>query len=316
MGSVERGVQLQAAQFQAPFSIMGQTDATALLVRLGQTKAIFYTAVEVNGATNVSGTVTAGKLRSHDTLEVGVYPPAGETVAVEGTIGATGNISTAAQVTAQTVLCNGDLTVVGTTRCDVLRGQAGTQVICQDAFSVDGALTVSGNVSSAGQVAAQTMFCNANLTVNGNIVGWSPFFCAGRVDGTTLAAVSSIGRVGYTVARASGQATGVYVVTFATPAPSSNYVITLTNMNFGTSYLWDTNPPTVNGFHCVVVSNTWSRRGAARRRGAASPRRLTRGWPGSSSPRAAGWWPQVEARGFRRRASRSSRRSPRSAAPP
>jgi hypothetical protein len=52
------------------------------------------------------------------------------------------------------------------------------------------------------------------------------------------------------------------VVTFASPAPSNNYVITLTNMNFGTAYLWDANPPTVNGFHCVVVNNYWSLRDA------------------------------------------------------
>jgi hypothetical protein len=33
-------------------------------------------------------------------------------------------------------------------------------------------------------------------------------------------------------------------------------------MTFGTCYLWDVNPPTVNGFHCVVVSNTWQLRNA------------------------------------------------------
>jgi hypothetical protein len=70
-------------------------------------------------------------------------------------------------------------------------------------------LTVSGNVSSSGQVAAQTMYCQGNLTVNGSIVGWSPYFCAGRVNGATLAAASSIGRVAYTVTRPAGQATGV-----------------------------------------------------------------------------------------------------------
>ena len=106
------------------------------------------------------------------------------------------------------------------------------------------------------------MYCQGNLTVNGSIVGWSPFYCAGRVNGATLAIASSIGRVGYTVTRASGQAAGVFVITFATPAPNNNYVITMLPMTFGTCYLWDVNPPTVNGFHCVVVNNSWQLRNA------------------------------------------------------
>jgi hypothetical protein len=82
------------------------------------------------------------------------------------------------------------------------------------------------------------------------------------VDGNTAAPGSSIGRVGYTVHRPSAQPTGVYEIRFSSPALNNNYVITLVNMNFGTCYLWDVNPPTVNGFHCVVVSHTWQLRNA------------------------------------------------------
>jgi hypothetical protein len=221
-GSVELGVQLQAAQFQAPFSVMDQATATALRARFLETKAEFFTAVEVNGATNVSGTLTAGNLRSNDTLEVGVYPPAAETVAVDGTIGATGNISTAAALRANSLA------------------------------------PVSGTVVTA----TQDLAVAGNLTLSGSLVGWTPYYCAGRVNGVNVTVGSSIGRVGYTVARASGQATGVFVITFASPAPNNNYVITMLPMTFGTSYLWDVNPPTVNGFHCVVVSNTWQLKNA------------------------------------------------------
>ena len=90
----------------------------------------------------------------------------------------------------------------------------------------------------------------------------NPLFCAGRVDGATSSPVSSIGSVGYTVARASGQTQGVWQIVFNSPAPNNDYVITLTNMNFGNTYLWDQQPPTVNGFTVVVVNNLWNLRDA------------------------------------------------------
>jgi hypothetical protein len=52
------------------------------------------------------------------------------------------------------------------------------------------------------------------------------------------------------------------VITFDAPAPSNAYVITMLPMTFGTCYLWDVNPPTVDGFHCVVMNNFWALRNA------------------------------------------------------
>jgi hypothetical protein len=232
---------------------LDQSSGTALRARLGDTKAELFTALEVNGTARVTGALTAG-----DTLKVGVYPPAGETVAVDGTIGATGNISSAGQVTAQTVLCNTDLTVVGAIRCDALQAQAGTQVICTDAFAVDGGLTVSGNVASAGQVAAQTVYCHADLTLNGNLVGWSPFFCAGRVNGENMTILSSRGRVDFTFTRPSGFPTGVYRITFNTPAPDANYVISAAQEKTGNIKVWESTRPSVNSFHLVASAQSWT----------------------------------------------------------
>jgi hypothetical protein len=82
------------------------------------------------------------------------------------------------------------------------------------------------------------------------------------VDGATATQVSSIGQVGYTVARASGQATGIWTITFNSPAVTNDYAIQLANMNFGTIYLWDQMPPTVQGFTVVVVNNLWQLRNA------------------------------------------------------
>jgi hypothetical protein len=92
--------------------------------------------------------------------------------------------------------------------------------------------------------------------------GLNPVFCGGRVDGATASPVSSIGRVGYTFSRPSGQGTGIFTVTFDSPAATNDYTIQLMNMNFGTVYLWDQMPPTVQGFTLVVVNNTWGLRNA------------------------------------------------------
>ena len=96
--------------------------------------------------------------------------------------------------------------------------------------------TIIGNGANAVTI-GDNLVVTGNLTVNGssNISGVSsnPFFCAGRVDGATASPASSIGTVGYTVVRVSGQTQGVWQIVFNSPAPNNDYVITLTNMHFG-----------------------------------------------------------------------------------
>jgi hypothetical protein len=207
----------------------------------------------------VSGTVTAGNLRSNNTLEVGVYPPASETVAVDGTIGATGNISTAAAlrgnslapVSGSVVTASNDLTIVGVTRCDVLQGRVASQVTCQDNLTVQGVLkcqnTQIDTISELTPLAGVT--CNShftisggrlpvdgfqspnghlvvpgNITLSGDINGWSPFWVAGMVDGNANVLVSK-GKVAFTCTR---EATGNFRITFASPHPNGAiYVATL-----------------------------------------------------------------------------------------
>jgi hypothetical protein len=256
LGSVEVGVQLQAAQFQAPFAVMDQTNATALHARISETRAECITPVEVNGSLSVSGTDVGAALGGkQDALE---QPGFGTRLLFDG--------NRLERVTFGAGISGGiDLQHDGTQNMSLrvsVKGRVASQVTCQDNLTVTGLLVCQDGMTVAQGVAAQSIFCQRNLSVLGNIVGRSPYYCAGRVNGATLAAVSSIGRVAYTVSRPASQATGVYVVTFASPAPSNNYVITLANMNFGTIYLWDLNPPTVNGFHCVVVNNAWSLRDA------------------------------------------------------
>jgi hypothetical protein len=121
--------------------------------------------------------------------------------------------------------------------------------------------TIIGNGANEVTI-GDNLVVTGNLTVNGtsNISGGSStsMFCGGRVNGIITAVGSSIGSVGYTVARASGQPVGVWEIRFNSPAPSNNYVISLTNMNYGTIYLWDSNPPNENGFDVVVVNKFWN----------------------------------------------------------
>jgi hypothetical protein len=194
---------------------MDQANATALRARISETKAEFFTPVEINGALNVSGTDFATALaEKQDVLE---QPGFGATLLYGNRVK---RVGFGAGIT------------------------GGTDV------QPDGTQTLSLAVSSS--------LTLTNLTLNGSLTGWKPYYCAGRVNGVTVTVGSSIGRVGYTVARASGQPTGVYVITFATPAPTNDYVVTVTPNVYGTGYLMESNPPTVNGFHCVTVNNAWS----------------------------------------------------------
>jgi hypothetical protein len=186
---MELGLDPQNVQLRAPFSVRDSA-GIALRARLGETKAQFFTAVEV-----------------------GSNPPAGSDLAVGGSIGATGNISTTAALMANSLVpVSGpvvttpyDFTVEGTTRFDAFQGRVANQVTCQDNLTVTGELV-----------------CQGNLSVSGNVVGWSPFWAAGMVSGTGVA-LATKGRVGFTCTRVS---VGRFRIDFATPHPDGDaYVI-------------------------------------------------------------------------------------------
>jgi hypothetical protein len=72
------------------------------------------------------------------------------------------------------------------------------------------------------------MFCNTNLTVSGNIVGWSPFWVAGVVDPNGTVLVSK-GRIAFTCTRV---ATGNYRIDFASPHPNgASYVMSVMSIS-------------------------------------------------------------------------------------
>jgi hypothetical protein len=95
---------------------------------------------------------------------------------------------------------------------------------------VNGHLLVSGNITLDNNVGL-----NGDLLVSGNITALNsnPFWCAGVYDGFSTTRMSSKGRYGYTVARTTGYAAGVFTITMNTPYDSACYVINATIQHQG-----------------------------------------------------------------------------------
>jgi hypothetical protein len=148
----------------------------AVRARFADSKAEIFAELEVNDDVRVTGIMRAAQLRSDGIVQIGSSPPAGADLAVGGSVSATGNISTSAAL-----------------RANSITPVSGTNVTATDDFTVGG-----------------------SLTLNGNLVGWSPFWVAGTVDASGNVLLSK-GRVAFTCTR---EATGNYRVTFASPHPN------------------------------------------------------------------------------------------------
>jgi hypothetical protein len=227
-GYVELGLDPQNVQLRAPFSVR---DAAGVALRARfDAKAQIFTAMEVGGGP----------------------PPAGSDLAVGGSIGATGNISTSAALMANSLVPH-----------------SGTTVTAPYDFAVEGTLTLAGQNVAAALAASEPKFTAVSplkkvinfQTGQLELRVDSPYYCAGRVNANATVA-SSIGRVGYTVTRHPDHPAGVYQITFNIPAPDNNYVITLTQLGSGNIKLWDSaaysGPPTAARFYVVTYNSSWS----------------------------------------------------------
>jgi hypothetical protein len=224
-GYVEIGLDPQHVQLRAPFSVR-DAEGVSLRARF-DAKAQIFTAMEVGGGP----------------------PPAGSDLAVGGSIGATGNISTSAALMANSLVPHSGLTVTAPYN-----------------LAVDGTLTVAGLNVAAALAASEPKFTAVSplqkvLNIQSGQLELrmeSPYHCACRVNGFNVTIGSSTGRVGCTVSRPSSHpTTGVIQITFDTPAPSNTYVVSLAPMFYGAIRIWDSAPPTINGFHVVMMSHTW-----------------------------------------------------------
>jgi hypothetical protein len=122
----------------------------------------------------------------------------------------------------------------------------------------------SGSIACNG-IVTNGLVSNGNINIiGGDLIGYNPFWVSGRVSGSNLSIQKSNGKYGFTVSRPAGAefATGVYKITFNTPAPDANYVISLAQIGSGNIKVWDYNSafdgrPTTTHFHVVTYNTSW-----------------------------------------------------------
>ena len=79
---------------------------------------------------------------------------------------------------------------------------------------------------------------------------------SGKVNGRFASVMLTHGRESFTVARATGQNTGVFKITFSEALLSSDYAINLTTRAAGTIKVWETPAPKTKEFHVVTYGTT------------------------------------------------------------
>jgi hypothetical protein len=154
--------------------------------------------------------------------------------------------------------------VIGELTTNTIRATNENQVTIADSLRVTGVTELQSNVAVSGQVAAQSVFCNTDLTVLGNLyTSWTPFWIHGVFDGSTMVVTVNKGRVPFTVTRF---ATGGYGISWATPHPNgANYTVSLA-VEFGVAYIRrrEDGPITSTSFDVMVrdagfasLANRW-----------------------------------------------------------
>ena len=124
-------------------------------------------------------------------------------------------------------------------------------------------LSVTNNIASNSINAynANQVTVNDNLTVTGNLIvngsasiaSSNPFWIAGFVDGATVTITYQRGLQTATVARVSGQATGVFRITFPTHPNGTSYVVQLTPNYYGQMRVYETTPVTSTYFDVATL---------------------------------------------------------------
>jgi hypothetical protein len=129
-------------------------------------------------------------------------------------------------------------------------------------MSINDVETNNIQANGASQVTVNdNLVVTGNLTVNGSLINYNPFWVSGRVNGTNLSILKSNGRYGFTVTRHPDFPAGVYRITFDTPAPDANYVISLAQIANGNIKVWESTlyggPPISTRFHVVTYNTSW-----------------------------------------------------------
>ena len=162
------------------------------------------------------------------------------------------------------------LSATGEVVSDTMRALSASAVTVADNLAVEGELTVEGTNVVQALAAREPAFTavaplsevfsydeetdTGQLELRLDTSGMNPYWCAGVV-GADTSVLSSHGLHGFSVSRPQGFDTGVYKITFDTPAPYARYVITLTQQGSGSIKIWDSTEgdrkPTTQHFHAV-----------------------------------------------------------------
>jgi hypothetical protein len=144
--------------------------------------------------------------------------------------------------------------VIGELTTNSIRATNANEVTIADSLRVTGVLEAQSNVGVTGQVAAQSMFCNTDLTVLGNLYGWVPYWACGSFDGQTLQTRSDSGRYPFSVSRPQGLSTGVFRIAWAQPHPRGSYFTVHITAENGFAYVRGRafGPVTETGFDIIV----------------------------------------------------------------
>jgi hypothetical protein len=161
---------------------------------------------------------------------------------VDGVLTSTGNIV----VSAGAVLTT-----------NTIRGTDATEVTVEDSMAVTGVLkciTIAPTLGTV-NIVSNDLSVQGDLLVSGSVP--SPFWIAGKVDGSNLTILSSVGRYGFTVERPAGPYTtiGVYRIRFTPAAPNAHYVVSAIQQKSGTCKVWESEVPGTDYFSLVMYAN-------------------------------------------------------------
>jgi hypothetical protein len=182
---------------------------------------------------------------------------------IEGDLFLTGNVHSLGTISSGNAVATNSIIANGA-----------SQVTVNDHLKVTGNTTLDGNLTvgfnlNCGDITATAIYGQAALQIQSNIntaiSNYNPFWVSGRVSGSNLSIQKSNGKYGFTVSRPAGAefATGVYKITFNTPAPDANYVISLAQIGSGNIKVWDYNSafdgrPATTHFHVVTYNTSWA----------------------------------------------------------
>jgi predicted acyltransferase (DUF342 family) len=217
---------------------IGETTQAALDLKANINNPTFLGTVEMNNL-DISNAMKCNTVSAYNTGKVTVT----DTLSVSGFIEA----DTICSRIADKVTVNdnleviGDLVASGAFLVDTMRTSEANLISIDDNVTISGALVAASSSTTGNVTVGGNLTVSGNLSVLGSLSGYSPYWAACKIDGSVAGAVPTIltrkGDKGsqITCVRKSGQAVGVYEITWTTPHPDGANLICMVSGE-GASY--------------------------------------------------------------------------------